>query len=241
MLEFAKIDVDLSLLTQTSPQTADGVRRKAILEKVKAFCESYESKIAELGGIGFFLGGIGPDGHIAFNQEGCAHDSPTRLVGFNYPSAAAAAGDLGGIEIARGKAAMTIGLKTITAKPDATIIIMAAGEGKATVVREAIEESCDVARPASVLHAHSGARMYLTHGAAMKLTARKAEKISQLSESILDFASAGKSAESSTVFSTAPAPSDYQLAESILVEASLANKVSYSKFYAKSRVLTLLA
>ena len=53
---------------------------------------------------------------------------------------------------------MTIGLKTITAKPDATIIIMAAGEGKATVVREAIEGECDVARPASVLHSHVGAR-----------------------------------------------------------------------------------
>ena len=62
-------------------------------------------------GIGFFLGGIGPDGHIAFNQQGDKLDSTTRLVNFNYPSAAQAAGDLGGIEISRGKAAITIGLK----------------------------------------------------------------------------------------------------------------------------------
>jgi 6-phosphogluconolactonase/glucosamine-6-phosphate isomerase/deaminase len=41
------------------------------------------------------------------------------------------AGDLGGIEIARGKAAMTIGLATICSNPDVVAIIMAAGEGKA--------------------------------------------------------------------------------------------------------------
>lgn len=59
------------------------------------------------------LGGIGPDGHIAFNQQDQPLDSRTRLVNFNYPTAAAAAGDLGGIEKARGKAAVTIGLNTI--------------------------------------------------------------------------------------------------------------------------------
>lgn len=62
-----------------------------------------------------------------------------RLVSFNYPTAAAAAGDLGGIERARGKAAMTIGLRTITANADAKIVIMAAGEGKASVIRAAVE------------------------------------------------------------------------------------------------------
>jgi 6-phosphogluconolactonase/glucosamine-6-phosphate isomerase/deaminase len=36
--------------------------------------------VREWGGIGFFLGGIGPDGHIAFNMPGSAHDSTTRLV-----------------------------------------------------------------------------------------------------------------------------------------------------------------
>ena len=64
---------------------------------------------------------------------------------------------------------MTIGLDTIRCNPDATIIIMAAGEGKATVVREALELPQDCARPASSLHGHSGARFYLTQGAARDL------------------------------------------------------------------------
>jgi 6-phosphogluconolactonase/glucosamine-6-phosphate isomerase/deaminase len=44
------------------------------------------------------------------------------------------------LENSRGKAAVTIGLQTITANKNATIIIMAAGEGKAAVVRAALEE-----------------------------------------------------------------------------------------------------
>ena len=89
MQEFLKIDVDLRLLLK-SPTGKDLriSRLRKILEKVQRFCDDYESRVISLGGIGFFLGGIGPDGHIAFNQEGAAHDSTTRLVNFNYPTAA---------------------------------------------------------------------------------------------------------------------------------------------------------
>jgi len=110
---FRSIDVDLSLLGGDEVCESDSpaiAQQRCILHKVRRFCDGFESRLEALGGIGFFLGGIGPDGHIAFNQEGSAHDSTTRLVNFNYPTAAAAAGDLGGIEIARGKAAMTIGV-----------------------------------------------------------------------------------------------------------------------------------
>ena len=41
-----------------------------MLGRVQAFCGAFESRVRALGGIGFFLGGIGPDGHVAFNQEG---------------------------------------------------------------------------------------------------------------------------------------------------------------------------
>lgn len=134
------------------------------------------------------IAGIGPDGHVAFNQPGSAHDSVTRLVTFNYPTAAAAASDLGGIEKARGKAAMTIGLGTIAFNPKATVIIMAAGEGKAEVIRAALEDPVCIDRPASALHSISGARFYITHGSACKLTARKAERIAQLGEEAMEWA-----------------------------------------------------
>ena len=173
---FDKIDIDLSLLNRDAKDEKEAAQ-KTVLLKAQKYCESYEAQVRALGGIGFFLGGIGPDGHIAFNQEGCPHDCTTRLVSFNYPSAAAAAGDLGGIERARGKAAMTIGLQTITFRKDAKIIIMAAGEGKATVIRAAVEEVADPSRPSSSLHGFENVRFYLTHGAAMKLTKRRQEKV----------------------------------------------------------------
>src|SRR3546814_403007 len=77
---------------------------------------------------------------------------------------------------------MTIGLATITANPNAVIIIMAAGEGKAKVIRNAMEEGVSTKYPASSLHSHSGARLYLTHGAACLLTARRAEDVSRVQQ-----------------------------------------------------------
>lgn len=188
VLTFEELDsfkdaaIDLELLTNTDALSVELAARRDILLKVQKYCDDFELSVENFGGIGFFLGGIGPDGHIAFNQEGCSHSSRTRLVNFNYMSAAAAAGDLGGIEIARGKAAMTIGLATICAKADATIIIMAAGEGKASVVRAAIEDPVSEERPSSILHGKPRSRFYLTHGAASLLTARRAERISSITE-----------------------------------------------------------
>ena len=145
-----------------------------------------------------------------------------RLVNFNYPTAAAAAGDLGGIEVALGKAAMTIGLQTITYNPNVKAIIMAAGEGKASVVRAALEEPKDPARPSSILHSLPNARFYITHGAAMKLSKRIEERILQTNPSALNWAInhlAGLT-DSSKPYFVQPTR-DYLLIESSLYEASL--------------------
>lgn len=219
------LDIDLTLLDR-DPKNEMESCRKNILKKVAAYCDHYEERVRAWGGIGFFLGGIGPDGHIAFNQEGQPLDSKTRLVKFNYPSAAAAAGDLGGIELARGKAAVTIGLSTISANPDATIIIMAAGEGKASIVRAALEEPRDPARPATAFVGHNGVRFYLTHGAACKLTARQAKRIHDCSATeALEWALSHLSGCSCNG-GTQPAivanpPESYRVLESYLYEQSV--------------------
>jgi len=226
---FAGIDVDLSLLTRAAAGPRE-VQCKAVLEKAHRFREEFESRVRALGGIGLFLGGIGPDGHIAFNQEGSDHSCRTRLVNFNYPTAAAAAGDLGGIEIARGKAAMTIGLSTITSNSAGKIIIMAAGEGKAEVVRAAIEDKPDPARPASVLQSHPGARMYLTHGSASGLRARKAQDLSKIErDCVIDWALAhlsgtDQSAGMNEAHMALP-PKDFLLSETLIYALSCKLKV----------------
>ncbi len=166
--------VDLTLRVR---QTRTDLEReqKEVINRVDIFCMEYETKIREMGGIGFFLGGIGPDGHIAFNVRGSSVFSVTRLTGTNYETQAAAATDLGGIEIARNRLVITIGLGTITYNPTTTAIILAAGHAKASVVRQAIEEKKHQQYPASVLQDLEHSRFYLTGGGAALLSARRLE------------------------------------------------------------------
>jgi glucosamine-6-phosphate deaminase len=138
--------------------------------KVDNWCMAYEDKIRSLGGIGFFLGGIGPDGHVAFNIRGSDHYSTTRISETNYETQAAAAGDLGGIEISGKKKVITIGLGTITFNPDCVAIIFAAGDTKAPMVRDAMENPPDARYPGTALQKLPNARFYLTTGAASLLT-----------------------------------------------------------------------
>ncbi|MCE5185787.1 MAG: hypothetical protein LLF76_06645 [Planctomycetaceae bacterium] len=168
--------VDLSLRCRHAKNKLEE-KQKKLLERVDQWCMDYEARIRALGGIGFFLGGIGPDGHIGFNISGSDHFSTTRLCSINYETQAAAAGDLGGIEIARKCHVITIGLNTITFNSDCTAIIMAAGESKAQVVADAIQSDRDVKHPATSLHILRNARFYLTKGAAQKLIQRQYQDV----------------------------------------------------------------
>lgn len=51
---------------------------------LEAECRAYEAKIEAVGGIELFLGGIGPDGHIAFNEPGSSLQSRTRVKTLAY-------------------------------------------------------------------------------------------------------------------------------------------------------------
>lgn len=168
--------VDLSLRYRQAHSQLEE-KQKALLSRIDQWCMEYEQKIQALGGIGFFLGGIGPDGHIGFNIKGSDHHSTTRLCPTNYETQAAAATDLGGIEISRNRLVITIGLKTITANPHCTAIIMAAGAAKAQVVADAVQSEPDVNIPATALHQLPNARFYITEGAASGLTARRLERV----------------------------------------------------------------
>jgi glucosamine-6-phosphate deaminase len=139
----------------------------------------YEDRIVEMGGIGFCLGGVGPDGHIGFNVRGSDFRSTTRLTEVNYETKAAAAGDLGGIEVADRRLVITIGLRTITRNPDVVVVIVAAGQAKARVVADAIQREPNVLYPGTVLHDLPNARFYLTEGAAKHLTARRVHRLVQ--------------------------------------------------------------
>jgi len=161
--------VDLSLRYREAKSKKEQEQQQSIF-LIDDWCCNYEAQIREKGGIGFFLGGIGPDGHIAFNTRGSDHYSTTRLTATNFETQAVAAGDLGGIEISRHRLVITIGLETISYNKDAVAIIFAAGEAKAGIVKDALEKEPSVLYPATVLQRLPNSRFYLTQGAASQLT-----------------------------------------------------------------------
>jgi glucosamine-6-phosphate deaminase len=165
---FPDYHIDLSLRNREASTSLEKIRQTSIFS-IDNWCTDYENRIRELGGIGFFLGGLGPDGHIAFNVRGSDHNSTTRLTATNFETQAASAGDLGGIEVSRKRLVITIGLGTITYNPDGVSIIFAAGEAKAQVVRNALENSPDNLYPATVLQRQHNARFYITEGAGVQL------------------------------------------------------------------------
>jgi glucosamine-6-phosphate deaminase len=169
-------EVDLSLRYRAALDALEQVQKR-VLSRIDQWCQEYESRIRALGGVGFFLGGIGPDGHIGFNVRGSDHFSTTRLTEVNYETQAAAATDLGGIEVARKRLVITIGLGTIAADPQCCAIVMAAGEAKATVVADAIQRPPHVEYPATSLQALPNARFYVTAGAARRLQRRQLELV----------------------------------------------------------------
>jgi len=168
--------VDLNLRTRYPAIPLEKLQQEAI-RSADQFAMEYEERIRQLGGIGFFLGGIGPDGHIGFNIKGSDHSSTTRLLSINYETAAAAAIDLGGMEVSRDRVVITIGLGTITYNPTATAIIITAGESKAKVVSEAIQNEPHILYPATSLKKLPAARFFLTKGAASLLTERYYEDL----------------------------------------------------------------
>ncbi len=165
---FPNMKIDLTLRYRNPKNENEKNQQEAIYE-IDQWCADYEEKIRGMGGIGFFLGGIGPDGHIAFNIRGSNHNSTTRLMETNFETQAAAATDLGGIEISRNRLVITIGLGTITYNPEVVAIILAAGEAKSGIVKQSLEESENVKYPATVLSRLKNSRFYLTTGASKQL------------------------------------------------------------------------
>ena len=180
--------VDLSLRFR-QPRSTGGRLQKEAIECVDEYCTDYEQRIREKGGIGFFLGGIGPDGHIAFNVRGSDYFSTTRLTPTNFETQAAAASDLGGIEVSQKRLVITIGLQTITYNPDATALIFAAGEAKAGIVAAAVQEDAANVHPAGVLHTMPNARFYITSGASVFLDRRQdhiLKQVDTVDENLID-------------------------------------------------------
>ncbi|KAG6857729.1 hypothetical protein H0H87_004145 [Tephrocybe sp. NHM501043] len=102
-----------------------------------AECNAYEEKIKSYGGIELFLGGIGEDGHIAFNEPGSSLASRTRIKTLAYDTILANARFFGNNISAVPRMALTVGVATVMDSRE--VIIIVTGLRKALALSKAIE------------------------------------------------------------------------------------------------------
>ena len=139
-------------------------------ELVKLYSEQYEERIETFGGIDFQLLGIGRNGHIGFNEPGSHISSTTRLITLDPMTRADAAVDFGGLTNVPRKA-ITMGMGTILRAK--RIVLLAWGEHKAGIVKEAVEGPETEFVPASYLQGHKNVLFVLDETAASSLTRKK--------------------------------------------------------------------
>ena len=106
-------------------------------EDLDAECARYEALIKSYGGIDLFLGGIGPDGHIAFNEPGSSLNSRTRLKTLTTDTIIANSrffdNDINKVP----KTALTVGVGTVLSAKEVLIIVN--GHNKARALQQVVE------------------------------------------------------------------------------------------------------
>lgn len=132
-----------------------------------AECAAYEERIRQRGGIHLFVGGIGPDGHIAFNEPSSSLASRTRMMSLTYDTIVANSrffdGDINKVP----KTALTVGVGTVMDAQEVLIIVN--GYNKARALRHAIEESVNHMWTISALQMHPNGIIVCDDAATMEL------------------------------------------------------------------------
>ena len=118
-------------------------------------CKDYEAAIKSYGKINLFIGGVGTDGHIAFNEPGSSLSSRTRVKTLTMDTIRSNArffnNDLNLVP----KTALTVGVATITDAEE--VMIIATGANKAEAVHQAIEGCISQMWPITILQMHQHA------------------------------------------------------------------------------------
>ena len=104
---------------------------------LEAECANYEKQIAEIGGIDLFMGGIGPDGHIAFNEPGSSLSSRTRQKTLTTDTIIANSRFFDNDVNKVPKTALTVGVGTVLSAREVMIIVN--GHNKARALYHAVE------------------------------------------------------------------------------------------------------
>lgn len=137
------------------------------MDAVSNYCERYEKMIDLAGGIDIQILGIGRTGHIGFNEPGAWESSPTRMVRLDHLTRHDAVKDFQSEDDVPYRA-ITMGVGSIFKAR--TVYLLAFGQHKASIIREAIEGDITHTVPASFLQKHPNTKVILDKSAALELT-----------------------------------------------------------------------
>lgn len=115
-------------------------------------CSNYEAKIASYGGIDLFMGGVGPDGHIAFNEPGSSLTSRTRMKTLTHDTIIANSRFFDNNVDLVPKTALTVGVGTVMAAKSVMLIVN--GHNKARALHHGVEGGISQMWTISALQMH---------------------------------------------------------------------------------------
>lgn len=119
---------------------------------IKAECQDYEDKIKAVGGIDLFLGGIGPDGHLAFNEPGSSLASRTRDKELNFDTKIANSRFFDNDVSKVPDGSLTVGVGTVMDAKEVLIIVN--GFNKSRALQHGVEEGVNHMWTISALQLH---------------------------------------------------------------------------------------
>ena len=143
-------------------------------------CHDYEKKIESFGGIELFMGSIGPDGHVAFNEPGSSLVSRTRVKTLCYDTIEANSRFFNNDMSKVPTHALTVGVGTVMDAREVVLIIT--GFSKARAVREVIEGSVSHIWTVSMLQMHENTVIACDESATMELQVKTVKYFNQIEE-----------------------------------------------------------
>ncbi|MGE4567633.1 MAG: glucosamine-6-phosphate deaminase [Bacteroidales bacterium] len=135
---------------------------------LEAECLRYEEKMKSYGQVHLFMGGIGPDGHIAFNEPGSSLTSRTRVKTLTQDTILANSRFFENNVNLVPKTALTVGVGTVMEAQEVLIIVN--GHHKARALKHAVEGPVTQMWTISVLQLHPRGIIVCDEAATSELT-----------------------------------------------------------------------
>jgi glucosamine-6-phosphate deaminase len=147
-------------------------------------CSRYEAKIKSVGGVDLFLGGIGADGHIAFNEPGSSLTSRTRDKALNLDTKIVNSRFFNDDVNQVPKTALTVGVGTIMDAQE--VLVLVTGHNKARALHKAVEGAVNHMWTVTALQLHSHGMIVCDEDATMELKVSTYKYFKELEKENID-------------------------------------------------------